>query len=684
MKKNLLKRLSISALALCFAGMAPGCASVPRDGGNSGAGADTVASTPAEQSSDLVFTENKIGIADGYGYELWKDRGDTKFTVSSGGTFSCEWSNINNALFRRGQKFDCTQTYKDLGDISVDFGIEYEPDGNSYMCVYGWTRDPLVEFYVVESWGSWRPPGAPSALGTVEVDGATYDIYKTIRINQPSIDGTKTFDQYWSVRQHKPESDDNTFEGTISVSKHFDAWEECGLELGKMYEVALTIEGYQSSGSARIYKNDLKIGGEYTKAADTKVTVNKAAVVMQKDTIPEGGADVLDCDFESDAQGWMPRGSTTVSVSKDFASKGDSSLCVTGRADNWNGAAIMLSPDTYVPGGSYMFSVDALQNSDQSAQLKLTMQYTADDGDHYDQVAIAPSKSEEWVTLKNESYTIPEGAENLLLYVESPDSLTDIYIDNAVSEVISMGTPENKSKKGTDETAAAPEAHEPVPVANNADISWIDPTKPMVAIAFDDGASAINETDPAYRIINAMYDNGFHATFFYVSDWIKTEKQVKYAYDKGMEIANHTKTHPYLSKESPEKIRSEFETTHERLRSIIGAEPSKLMRLPFLDHSKVVSDTLYDVALIGCSVDTKDWNNATKDQIVETIKKAKENGTLENAIVLCHENYEATAEAMEELLPWLREEGWQVVTISEMFAANDKELMGGTVYNKLQ
>ena len=68
----------------------------------------------------------------------------------------------------------------------------------------------------------------------------------------------------------------------------------------------------------------------------------------------------------------------------------------------------------------------------------------------------------------------------------------------------------------------------------------------------------------------------------------------------------------------------------------------------------------------------------------ELLKKAKENGTLENAIVLCHENYEATAEAMEELLPWLREEGWQVVTISEMFAANDKELMGGTVYNKLQ
>jgi len=59
-----------------------------------------------------VITENKTGTEDGYAYELWKDSGNTSMTLTGGGTFSCEWSNINNCLFRKGRKYDCTQTYR--------------------------------------------------------------------------------------------------------------------------------------------------------------------------------------------------------------------------------------------------------------------------------------------------------------------------------------------------------------------------------------------------------------------------------------------------------------------------------------------------------------------------------------------------------------------------------------------
>ena len=175
-------------------------------------------------------------------------------TLTSGGTFSCQWSNMGNALFRKGKKFDATKTHQELGNISITYGCNYQPNGNSYLCVYGWTKNPLIEFYIVESWGSWRPPGA-TPLATITVDGGTYDIYKTTRYNQPSIEGTKTFDQYWSVRQTKRTS------GTISVSEHFRAWERIGLNLGKIYEVALCVEGYQSSGQATVYSNTLTIGG---------------------------------------------------------------------------------------------------------------------------------------------------------------------------------------------------------------------------------------------------------------------------------------------------------------------------------------------------------------------------------------------------------------------------------------
>ena len=58
------------------------------------------------------------------------------------------------------------------------------------------------------------------------------------------------------------------------------------------------------------------------------------------------------------------------------------------------------------------------------------------------------------------------------------------------------------------------------------------------------------------------------------------------------------------------------------------------------------------------------------------------NGSLRNSIVLCHENYSTTASAMEEVLPYLKAQGWQVVTISEMFAVNGKELKGGQIYTR--
>lgn len=218
-----------------------------------------------EVSAAQTIYDNATGTQDGYNYELWKDYGTTSMTLNSGGTFSCQWSNIGNALFRKGIKFDCTKTYQQIGNIAVEYGCNYQPSGNSYLCVYGWTNNPLVEYYIVDSWGSWRPPGA-SSKGTITVDGGTYDVYETTRVNQPSIEGTATFKQYWSVRTSKRTS------GTISVTEHFKAWERMGMSMGKLYETALTVEGYQSSGSANVYKNTISVGGSSSGGGSTGTT----------------------------------------------------------------------------------------------------------------------------------------------------------------------------------------------------------------------------------------------------------------------------------------------------------------------------------------------------------------------------------------------------------------------------
>ena len=208
----------------------------------------------AKADAATVLYNNATGKEGNYNYELWKDYGSTSMTLKGNGLFECWWENIGNALFRKGVKWDCTKTYSQLGNITVNYGVNYQPKGNSYLCVYGWCRNPLVEYYIVDSWGTWRPPGANSK-GTIYVDGGAYDVYETTRYNQPSIDGNTTFKQYWSVRQSKCTS------GTISVTEHFKAWERMGMRMGLMYEAALTVEGYQSSGWADVYKFDIAVGG---------------------------------------------------------------------------------------------------------------------------------------------------------------------------------------------------------------------------------------------------------------------------------------------------------------------------------------------------------------------------------------------------------------------------------------
>ncbi|WP_423198610.1 glycoside hydrolase family 11 protein [Clostridium cellulovorans] len=201
-----------------------------------------------------TITSNETGNFEGYDYEYWKDNGTGTMTLTGGGTFSCSWSNINNILFRTGKKLGSTKTYKDYGKISINYDCNYQPNGNSYMAVYGWTEDPLVEYYIIDSYGTWNPGSNSTLKGTTTVDGRTYQIYQNSRTG-PSIKGNNTtFQQYWSICTSKRTS------GTITVSDHFKAWENLGMKMGKMYEVSMVVEGYQSSGKADMTKMDLIMG----------------------------------------------------------------------------------------------------------------------------------------------------------------------------------------------------------------------------------------------------------------------------------------------------------------------------------------------------------------------------------------------------------------------------------------
>lgn len=126
-------------------------------------------------------------------------------------------------------------------------GTTTATSGTVLVSVYGWSENPLVEYYIQE-YSNGQGAAQGSMIGTLESDGSTYQIWKHQQVNQPSIQGTTTFEQYISVRQTvRPNG------GTVTTANHFNAWASHGMNLGTMNYQTVSTEGWGNAGGSSQY-----------------------------------------------------------------------------------------------------------------------------------------------------------------------------------------------------------------------------------------------------------------------------------------------------------------------------------------------------------------------------------------------------------------------------------------------
>jgi len=206
----------------------------------------------APASAQTCVTSSQTGTNNGNYFSFWKDSpGTVNFCMYANGRYTSNWSGINNWVGGKGWQTGSSHT--------ISYSGTFNSPGNGYLALYGWTTNPLVEYYIVDSWGSFRPPGS-GFMGTVVSDGGTYDVYRAHRSNAPCITGSScNFDQYWSVRQSKRVG------GTITIANHFATWATLGMNLGAHNYQIMATEGFQSNGSSDITVTEGGGGGGGTK-----------------------------------------------------------------------------------------------------------------------------------------------------------------------------------------------------------------------------------------------------------------------------------------------------------------------------------------------------------------------------------------------------------------------------------
>lgn len=207
----------------------------------------------------------------------------------------------------------------------------------------------------------------------------------------------------------------------------------------------------------------------------------------------------------------------------------------------------------------------------------------------------------------------------------------------------------------------------------NAKYTGINPNKKMVALTFDDGPSQYT-----MKLLNALEKYNAKATFFMVGQSVpRYQSAVKKMSKIGCELGNHTYDHPDLTRLSSSQIQSQISRTNSAIKAACG-KTATVMRPPYGSYNSYVLSSLGMPAILW-SVDTRDWATLNAYSTISHVK----NNVRDGSVILFHDLYSPTVNAAIELIPWLQNQGYQLVTVSEMAKYRTSGLSAGKTYSSM-
>ena len=190
-----------------------------------------------------------------------------------------------------------------------------------------------------------------------------------------------------------------------------------------------------------------------------------------------------------------------------------------------------------------------------------------------------------------------------------------------------------------------------------------------ISLTFDDGPN-LGDDSTMNDMLDIMEKHGVTASFFLIGNKINENniKVIKRAFEMGCDIENHSWTHPVMSDLSKEEIQKEYELCDKAIIKITGKKP-EFFRPPYMAVSPLMHEVIETPFI--CGVGCQDWEaEVSAEERFNKLMQARQDGVLYLLHVM--EKNTATLEAVDRIIPILKEEGYTFVTVPQMFKIKDQ------------